>query len=56
MNPAFWLGHNYRVASILANEYQGMNDAFWIGLWSGRDHKVLDDACDKLAELFRGGF
>lgn len=51
----YMAGRNYRVAGTLANTDRVTNDTFWIGLWPGLTHEMLDFTAAKLGEFFGVG-
>ncbi len=52
----YMIGRNYRVSGELVNTDRVMNDTFWIGVFPGLTHEMLDYAASKLEEFFGVGF
>ena len=52
----YMIGRNYRVSGELVNTDRVMNDTFWIGVFPGLTHEMLDFAASKLEEFFGVGF
>ena len=52
----YMIGRNYRVSGELTNTDRVMNDTFWIGVFPGLTHEMLDFTITKLEEFFGVGF
>lgn len=52
----YMVGRNYRVAGELTNTDIVMNDTFWIGVYPGLTHEMLEYAATKIEEFFGVGF
>jgi CDP-6-deoxy-D-xylo-4-hexulose-3-dehydrase len=52
--PAY-AGLNYRVVGDLANSDRVMNQAFWIGVYPGLTHNMLDYVIESLDTIAKKG-
>jgi CDP-6-deoxy-D-xylo-4-hexulose-3-dehydrase len=52
----YMAGQNYRISGDLTNTDRVMTDTFWLGVYPGLTHEMLDFVADKLEEFFGVGF
>jgi CDP-4-dehydro-6-deoxyglucose reductase, E1 len=48
----YMANHNYRISGELINTDRAMNDTFWIGVYPGLTHEMLDFVIEKLESYF----